>query len=330
MSLDYTTNIIEVLVAPIIEVSGFTTQKLFTRGHTMPQFDVPVVSSAAPAADVPSLADILGSGPETTPVAEADKSIVELGAQFGIQGADAAATKAALQPVLELMARGGQNQQQQAPQQQQGPQQYENYQAPQQQQEEISFDDIELGDDVSPEIAKAFKQLGARSSKAIKAATAQAMAAQAAAANTAVQYQQQLAQANQNQQAEVSQRAIAYLDNLASPKYGVGSQRTMVQTLASEQVMSTAGNLIRGMQNYGQVLPIEQVMSAAILMVDGSLPTAPAAPVQSTSGLTPTAPKGATAAAPVRQVGSAGLGQQLMSDADYMEGARAIMSRAPR
>jgi heterodisulfide reductase subunit A-like polyferredoxin len=192
---------------------------------------------------------------------------------------------------------------------------------------EFTVDDLDLGEDASPEIVKAFKTLGARSQKAIQAATAQAVAAQAAAANTAVQYQNQVNQANANQQAEVSARAVSYLDNLASPKYGVGTQRTMVQTLASEQVMQTAGNLIRGMQNYGQVLPIEQVMSAAILMVDGNVPQAPAAATPTQGGLTPTPPKGVATPVKTKQIGSSGAAQQMMGDAEFMEGARAIMSR---
>ena len=274
----------------------------------------------------------MGSGSPGTGTTEApadDKGVQELGQFFGIEGTDPAATKAALKPVLEMMAQNGD-----VPQQPQ-PQQYANYQSPQQQQapppqepdlSEVSFDDLDLGEDASPQIIKAFKAMGERSQKAIKAAISQSAAAQAAVAATSKQFQQQQYDTEQAAQNEVTTRAVSYIDNLASPKYGVGNNRTLVQTLASQVVMTKAGNLIRGMKAYGQVLPIEQVMGAAILMVEGELPQAPAQSVPGTAALNPSTPKG-PAPVPKRTVGSAGAGQQLMGDPEFLDGARAILAR---
>ncbi len=325
----------------------------------MPQFDIPNVSSAAPAlsagqqavvqqekdqqalaqssrvANDPTLADIFG---DKAPAAGSnaavnDSGLAELGQFFGIEGNDPVATKAALKPVLEMMAKSGdipQQQYQQPPQQQQ--QQLQQQQPPQEQapQEqaptEVTFDDLDLGEDASPEIVKAFKAMGDRSQKAIKAAVAQSTAAQAAVAATTRQFQQQQQASEQAAQTEVTTRAIQYIDNLASPTYGVGNNRTLVQTLHSQAVMTEAGKLIRGMKSYGQAMPIENVMQAAIYRVTGELPAAPVQQKQEQAALNPTAPKG-PAPPPRRSVGSAGDGQQLMGDPEYLDGARAIMAR---
>ena len=301
---------------------------------------------AAPAApsSAPTIADIIGSPPpqinvpgttpQTGPVASAapvadaaPDPINDLGSAFGVTGADSAATAAALRPVLEMMARGGQQHQQQF-QPQQPPQNSQGFQPqpPQQVPGPLDLSDIDLGD-ASPEVARAFKALSERSQAAINAATQQANQVQQAL--YAQQHQQHAAQqqAEAQQQAQVTQRAVSYIDTLASPKYGVGQNRTMVQTIAAEQVMATAGKLIRGMESYGKVLPIEQVMQAAILMVDGALPSpaaAAAAPSYPSLGQTQ-APGSAPAIR--RQVGSSGGGQILMADAEFLDGARAILAR---
>jgi len=298
----------------------------------MTQFNIPVVTSAvpAPAADAaPSINDIIGA-PADPAVPAADQGVKDLGQYFGVEGVDAAATTAALKPVLEMMAQGGRQaqQQQQAQPPAQPPQNSQQQEAPPLNLDTpvLDMDGIDLGDDVSPEIAKAFKQLGERSQKAIGAATAQAKAAQEAAQqNQYVMYDQQQKQ-YQNQKQEVTTRAVNYLDGLASPKYGVGENRTLVQTLASEQVMQTAGNLIRGMEVYGKVMPIEQVMGAAIMMAGDPVPATPAALPPGVPALSPSAPTG-VAPSPTRGVGSGGAGRSLMNDGEFLDGARAILAR---
>jgi hypothetical protein len=126
---------------------------------------------------------------------------------------------------------------------------------------------------------------------------------------------------------EISARAVSYLDNLASPKYGVGQNRTMVQQMASGQVMEMAKNLMRGWRGYGPTPPIETIMQAAVFSIEGSVPTAqtpsqesltPALTQQSANGIAPAAVKG---------TGSAGGGEALMGDKEYLDGARAILNR---
>lgn len=295
----------------------------------------------------PSLDDIIGGSPSidlSTPnldlsapaLSPEDQSIADLGQKFGVAGADVATTKAALRPVIEMLARGGANQQ--APPQI-GPNQYGQMQdapmpiqappaaAPPASAGPLSFEDFKLGDDVDPGIIKAFKTLTERSNAAI--AAVQAEAAKAGQTAQVLQQQQIMAQRRQHesQQNEVSNRAVQYLDSLASPKYGVGQNRNMVQTMSSENVMRTAGNLIRGMSQYGQTMPIEQVMQAAILMVDGELPTAAAAPAANTPALMQTAAPTALPVVAQTRPGSAGSGGAMMADADFINGARAILSR---
>ena len=298
-----------------------------------------IIGSPPPAIDVPGLSPQTGpTAPAETVPAEANAApspVSQLAGAFGVTGDTPEAQAAALRPVLEMMAQhqpaAPNPHYQQPPQNSQGFQPQLPQQQTQQQQQEVTpldFSDIDLGD-ASPEVAAAIKQIGQRSQAAIAAAQKQANEVQQALylqqhQQHAAQQQQQLAA-----KAEVTQRAVGYLDSLASPKYGVGQQRTMVQTIAAEQVMATAGKLISGMEAYGKVLPIDQVMAAAVLMVDGSIPTpaaaAPAAPVVAPLGQTP-APAGGLPA--IRQrVGSAGAGQALMGDAEFLDGARAILAR---
>ena len=303
------------------------------------------------AAAPPTIADIIGSPPPqisvpglspqtgatAPPVVDATPNpITDLGSVFGVTGADPAATAAALRPVLEMMAKGGQQQQQFHPQQQQQqfhpqqpPQNSQGFQPQSPQQPEpnaLDFSDIDLGD-MSPEVAKAFKQLSERSQTAIAAATSKANEVQQALYTQQQEYNAQQEQVSLGQQAEVANRAVRYLDSLASPKYGVGKNRTMVQTIAAEQVMAAAGRLISGSDAYGQQLTIEQIMQGAVLMIDGAVP-APAAP-QAAPPIVPLGQFQAPGSAPAvrRQVGSSGGGQILMGDAEFLDGARAILAR---
>lgn len=324
-------------------------------------------TTQTPAADPPpqntSLEDIMGGGAAALAASQAaaspagsaapatnqpiDQNLQKLSNFFGLAGdatKDNASASAALKPMIEMIAKGGMQQAQaqaqapapapaQAPAQAPvqppaGPQGANVY--GQVTPVEIKFDDIDLGD-ADPGIKQAFKQMGERSQKALTAIQNEALIAQKAAYDVHQQYEQHQQAAQQaTQQAhenEVSQRAVTYLDGLASPKYGVGESRTMAQTMASEQVMRTAGHLIRGMQSYGQTMPIESVMNAAILAVDGALPTAPVKPATTpVPALNPTAPTG-TAPPRTRNVGSTGMAGGMMADAEYLDGARAILSR---
>jgi hypothetical protein len=192
---------------------------------------------------------------------------------------------------------------------------------------DFNMDDVDLGD-ASPGVVKAFKAMAAHSKQAVAAANKNADAALRASYEVHSQWQEQSNATQQAQEAEVGNRAVAYLDSLAAPKYGVGQSRNMVQTMAAEQVMRHAGHIIRGMKAYGQSMPIESVMNAAIFAVDGQMPAvAPAGVPTPTSALAPQTPTGTTPAANVRGVGSTGVAQNMMGDAEYMDGARAILSR---
>ncbi len=187
--------------------------------------------------------------------------------------------------------------------------------------------------DAPPGVAKALQALASRQQKAYEQAVAQTKAAQA----QAEQIQQGQLLQNQQQAAyyeqQVESRSNAYLDSLKSPTYGVGANRTLMQTIATQNVTNAAQDIIRGLQSYGGNIPtIENVMYAAILSVGGQVPGVPAqvaAPLP--AGLPPGGAQqpgvGAPAVGRVKPNGSAGAGGQLMSDPKYMEGARAIMAR---
>ena len=302
----------------------------------------PVVAPAAVDVPPPDMSTP-GVGPTTpdatpTETPAADTGLQELGQYFGVpsgEGSTAESTAAALRPVIDMIARGGMNQRQQ----QQQASTYEQHTPTQESApragapapnqvdpSDFAFDDIDLGE-ASPEIVKAFKAMGARSQQAIQAIQAQAEAAKNSAERTQQHLQNQANHAQQQQESEVSNRAVGYLDSLASAKYGVGQNRTLVQQIAAEQVMTHAGHIIRGMQSYGKTLPIESVMQAAVLAVEGTLPTAPTPglPTPATA-LSPQSPQGG-ALPMVKNVGSAGGGDAMLNDAEFMDGARAILNR---
>jgi hypothetical protein len=300
-------------------------------------------ASQAPARENLSLSEVLGESgaPPFGQAPTQPDALNDLAKTFGVPVVAGQDTSAALLPVLELIAKNGhqaeqsvqQNAQYQPPQQQQAPQAPQQVQGIQQQSPQqvdpanIRFDDIQLGDDASPEVQNAFKQLAERSNAALQAVSGRAEQATRASAHIAHQAQQQADATKQAEQSKTTDRAINYLDSLASPNYGVGQQRSLVQTLASEQVMRTAGSLIRGMRNYGQELPIEQVVQAAIAMNNGGKVPAPAQQVQTPQGgLPPVAPQGSPAPVPTA-VGSSGSGSSLMADPEYLAGARAILAR---
>ena len=291
-----------------------------------------IIAPAAAPAKTPTYAEVTAAAAATPGTASGapvvNKGLQELGSYFGLSpeaAKDDASTTAALKPVLDLIAQGGAPVQQAPVQQAPVPQPVPVQQAPAA--ADFKFDDLNLGEDASPELVKAFRALGERSQAAIQAANTQAAAAQTSATATAQAYVNHQKQAELNHQQQVSDRALTHIDSLASPKYGVGAARTMVQSFAAEQVMRATGNLIRGMERYGQSPPIEQVVNAAILQIEGKLPeAAPVAAAPVIPALTPAVARG-TAPAPAKSTGSAGVGGSLMSDPRFMEGARAILSR---
>jgi len=313
---------------------------------------VPNVSPVVPPTvdpPAPTVADIIGTPPPppTTPSSPLstppglqlppDTGLAELGQTFGLPAEttkDPAATKTALQPMLEMVAKVGRQQQQTPPPLEQPPAPYQQQQ-PQQATAvppvppEFRFDDLDLGDDATPEMKKAFQTLGERSKTAIQAVNTQALQAQQAAVASyqALEAQQQGAEERDNQ--KTAQQAVQYLDSLASPKYGVGDNRSLIQTVASEKIMQTAGYLLRGMRSYGQTMPIEQVVRSAILLSDGDVPTPPVQTAPGYPALPPSTPPGPTPP-PRRGTGSAAGGGALMDDPEYLAGARQILDRSRR
>ena len=297
-----------------------------------------IVDSPVPSSDV-SLADLPSSSATPPPAADPtpskiDPAYQELNQHFGIDSstlADDAAAVAALRPVIGMLAQSGVPQN--APVQPQGvdpgtvpvtpgqPLPPDTTTVP-----EFSFDDVDFGD-AGPEVEKAFKKLGAQNQKALQQVMGEAQAAKKSADEAKQIFVNSNAQSVQAQEQQVLSRANSYLDTLASAKYGVGQQRTMIQQMASQQVMQIAGNIIRGTQNHGQTPPsIEAVMKSAIVYIEGKLPVPAPPAIPPVPGLAHQTATGA-APAPVQGSGSAGSGGELMNDPKFMDGARAIMSR---
>ncbi len=288
---------------------------------------IPSVPNSSPPAD-PAVESV----PGVTPVSKIDPGFQEINGFLGIdssQFVDDAAAGAALRPALEILAQTGAAQTAppvNAPIQPAGVDPVPV--APDQPLPpavgDFSFEGIDFGE-AGPEVEKAFKALGKQNQKALSHVLAEAQAAKKSADETRQAYLTQSSQAVQVQEQQVLQRANSYLDGLASPKYGVGQNQSMVQQLASQQVLQVAGNLYRGMQTQGRSPNIETLMQAAVFFIEGKMPTAtPAAPAP-VPGLPPRTASG-EAPAPVRGSGSAGEGGALMDDTDFLAGARAILS----
>ena len=318
----------------------------------------PVPASIPMPADM-TVEDILGGAPKAAATAEAaaaaaatatgkpgpaattNSDMAKVAEALGVKVTPGQDVTAALTPMLDLIAKSGAAQEQsQLLQQQQTQPQYAN--TPQvvqgldlQTQQgapapapeiDLKFDDVDLGD-ADPKIQKAFQALAGKSQKAIAALAQEAQKARQEAVNASAQFAESAKQAQINEQQSIANQAIQYLDGLASPEFGVGQNRTMAQTLASEQVMRQTGLLIRGLNQYGQTMPIEQVVSAAIVSTGRQLPAAQQAPAPA-AGLAPVPAAAGLGAAPLPAVsGSAGPPGSMMSDPEYMAGARAILAR---
>lgn len=286
-------------------------------------------SSAAAAAAAAAIGQPAPTPAGTT--AQATDEMAKVAASLGVNVAPGTDVKAALAPMLDMLAKSGAAQEQK---------QYANTPQPvrgldlQSQQgipapapapaapATINVADLDLGE-ASPEIKKAFKALVANQA-ALQQEAEQAKKAAITASN---QVMQQAQQAQVNEQQAIANQAISYLDGLASPEYGVGASRTMAQTLAAEQVMRQTGLIMRGLNQYGQTMPVEQIVSAAIVSTGRDVPKANLVP-PAAGGLPPTPAAAGLSAAPVVQtIGTSGPPGSMMADPEYMAGARAILAR---
>jgi len=293
-------------------------------------------SSAAAAAAAAAAA--IGQ-PAPTPAgttAQATDEMAKVAASLGVTVAPGTDVKATLAPMLDMLAKSGAAQEQSQQLQQQQQPQYANTPQPvqgldlQSQQgapapaapATINVADLDLGE-ASPEIKKAFKALVANQG----ALQQEAQQARQAAIQASNQVTQQAQQAQVNEQQAIANQAISYLDGLASPEYGVGANRTMAQTLAAEQVMRQTGLIMRGLNQYGQTMPVEQIVSAAIVSTGRDVPKANLV-APTAAGIPPTPVAAGLTAAPVAQtVGTSGPPGSMMADPEYMAGARAILAR---
>lgn len=274
-------------------------------------------------------------GDTSTPDSNISEGTKELGSFFGVapeQLSSDETAAAALLPAIEQLEQLGQSKVQApppAPQVQQFVAQNQTSPPAPTTPEptpEFSIDSIDFGE-TAPEVVSAFKELHSHTQKELQRIQAEATTAIQAAEQIQQNYQGAHEQQIQAQQAEVTSRAMAHLDSMASAKYGVGQNRTMIQNMQVRNVMETAGNLIRGMSSYGGQTPtIERVIDAAVMLVEGKnkivSPT-----TNTTTPLTPQTPQPGTTSAKVKHAGSATGDGGLMNNAKFLNGARAILAR---
>ena len=301
-----------------------------------------VVDSPLPSTEVsPPDLSVDPSVPGTTTPSKIDSGFQELNNVFGIDSSNIQnneAASAALRPVINMIAQTGMNHnvtpwnqlappprndgpgQLAPPPSNDGPGQLAPPTLP-----DFSFKGVDFGE-AGPEVEKAFKQMGEQNQSALKQIMGEVQSANQAAEEAKQSYldsgRQQVAAYEQ----QVVDRASSYIDSLQSPKYGVGQNRTMVQQMASAQVMGVAKNLMRGWPSYGQTPPIETIMQAAVFFIEGQVPTAPTPSETPTPALTQQTASG-IAPAVVRGTGSAGGADSLMGDKEFLDGGRAILAR---
>ena len=302
-------------------------------------------TDAAEAAAFAEAAARGASEANTTPavdpkVAKTQEELTALASVFGVDPGSLEGDAAAqtLTPMIQQLIQAGQqrqasifNAQPQTPQP--APQnQLPAVQAPPTDQAiDFAIDEADL-EDAPPGVVKAIKALADRQQKAYQAAVQQAQAAEQQAQQFIQQQQQVAQQQAQQYQQQIETRASTWLDNLQSPKYGVGTNRNLMQTIAAEKVSRAAADIIRGIDAYGSNPPtIEAVMAAAVMAVDGVMPPAAVATQPTAAVLPPGAQQrsvqGTAPTIPVHSAGSAGVGNKYMSNQQYLEGARAILSR---
>lgn len=145
-------------------------------------------------------------------------------------------------------------------------------------------------------------------------------------------HEQYLLQQQQNQ--DVLNRAIAAIDALADPRYGVGGNRSYTQDLARENLLRTADRILNGMHGAGKNPPtIEKLISMAVLAESGKLPATKGAESKGSGGAAPPARVGGGNVPQVPTIPKRKTGTEIdtyTADKEFMDGARAIVNRGRR
>ncbi len=144
---------------------------------------------------------------------------------------------------------------------------------------EITAESLGFDEDVDPNILKAFQTMSTRQDKQI--ADLQAEHAKQVEQATVASSSSVAGEAN-------AQTANALIDKLASPKYGVGANRTVPQQLAVNRIFELAELIHQGGSVQGA--SIENIVESALLMDAG-------AAMSSVQGNPPPEPKSAGGAA---------------------------------
>lgn len=279
------------------------------------------------SSDVPTFDPDAGEKPSLSETAQ------HLSKTFGVQAQDDESFTNALRPVLDSLARLG-NQ----PDQPVAPETTPDTDVPKNQgvqSEELEFfkNKLEL-EGYDDNIVQAFQSVIDESKRAVQAAINEAKAAKAEVEKFSNSQAEARKKSVQHYQQQVARRAEDHVSKLDADKFGTAGNRTVAQQIAANQVFQLAGTLRRGFERGGYPLPpIEDLIDAAILYSGGSLPKPSGAktpgPAPSTNSVlpvrtpsTPSAPR-----PPVRSGGSAGAGESLMKDDEFLRGARAILSR---
>lgn len=187
-------------------------------------------------------------------------------------------------------------------------------------QEEIDYS--ALGD-LDPKVAAILKKLDGD----LKTTRTEARQFQERLANEQSAMQQQ-----QNQ--ELLNRALGAIDGLADARYGVGGNQNFSQQMARENLLRTADRIVQGMRAAGRTPPtIEKLIGMAVLAESGKLPAPPKAAGAGRPGAPPAPLAGGTQ--PPQPSGfqrrkTGGEVDTYMQDADFMNGARAIVQRGRR
>lgn len=146
-----------------------------------------------------------------------------------------------------------------------------------------------------------------------------------------IAHDQQMLQQQQHQ--DILNRALGAIDELADARYGVAGNRTFTQDLARENLLRTADRIVAGMRAAGRnPPPIEKLVRMAVLAESGKLPTAKAA-AAAVKGASPAPIAGGSNVQGVPQVPRRKTGGEVdtyTADKEFMDGARAIVSRGRR
>jgi hypothetical protein len=144
-------------------------------------------------------------------------------------------------------------------------------------------------------------------------------------------HEQSMIQQQQNH--DILNRALGAIDELADPRYGVSGNRTFTQDLARENLLRTADRIVAGMRAAGRNVPtIEKLVKMAVLAESGQLPKGkPAAGAK--PGAAPPPVAGGSNVQGVPQTPRRKTGTEVdtyTADKEFMDGARAILSRGRR